>query len=200
MSGVDGEPTRRPDDVGDRKLRLSDADRERSAARLQAAVGEGRLAFDEFEQRMTALYAARTAGDLEPLVSDLPTTTPGPAARDTVELRAKAGSVKRSGRWVAPRRLVVRAYAGSVKLNFSEAVITHPEMEIDLDVQAGSVVIVVPDGATAEADDVSVEAGSIKHKASQVPVAGAPHFRITGRATAGSMTIRYRRRFWRWSW
>lgn len=196
MSGVDGELARRPE-TGDQ--RLSDADRERQAARLQAAVEDGRLAFDEFEQRMTAVYAARTNRDLEPLVGDLPAVAT-PTVRDTVELRATAGSLKRSGRWVAPRRLVVKAQAGSVKLNYAEAVISHQEIDIVLDVKAGSVVIVIPDGATAEADDIDVEAGSVKHRASQVPAAGAPHFRITGRATAGSLTIRYLRRFWRFSW
>lgn len=197
MSGVEGELARRP--AGDPQLRISDADRERYAAQLQAAVGEGRLAFDEFEQRMTALYAARTAGDLEPIVGDLP-AVPAPATRDTVELRAKAGSLKRGGRWIAPRRLVVTAQAGSVKLNYTEAVINHPELEIALDVRAGSVVIVLPDGASAEVDDVDVEAGSVKNRVSQVPGAGAPHIRVTGRAKAGSLTVRYPRRFWRWTW
>lgn len=198
MSRVEGELARRPSGAGDPQLRISDADRERYAARLQAAAGEGRLAFDEFEQRMTALYAARTAGEVEPLVGDLPAVA-DLAARDTVELRAKAGSIKRRGRWVAPRRLKVTARAGSVKLNYSEAVIRHSELEIDLDVHAGSVCIVLPYGATAEADSIDVEAGSVKHSTSQVPVAGAPHFRVTGRAKAGSLKIRYPRRFLRWT-
>lgn len=53
-------------------MRASDDDREKIAARLREAHAEGRLSLAEFQDRLDALYAAQTYGELEPLVRDLP--------------------------------------------------------------------------------------------------------------------------------
>jgi hypothetical protein len=56
-------------------LRASDADRERIAERLRHATGEGRLSADELEERLEAVFAARTYGELDAVVADLPGET-----------------------------------------------------------------------------------------------------------------------------
>lgn len=53
-------------------LRASDADRERIAERLRHAAGEGRLLADELEQRLATALRARTYGELDAVVADLP--------------------------------------------------------------------------------------------------------------------------------
>jgi Domain of unknown function (DUF1707) len=53
-------------------LRASDADRERIAEQLRRHHLDGRLDTDELQERLAACYAARTGGELEPLVADLP--------------------------------------------------------------------------------------------------------------------------------
>jgi hypothetical protein len=53
-------------------LRASDSDREQVADRLHHAMAEGRLSGDELEQRLEALYASRTYGELDALLADLP--------------------------------------------------------------------------------------------------------------------------------
>jgi hypothetical protein len=53
-------------------LRASDADREQVAERLRHATAEGRLGGDELEGRLEALYAARTYGELDALLIDIP--------------------------------------------------------------------------------------------------------------------------------
>jgi hypothetical protein len=58
-------------------LRASDADREQVADRLRHATGEGRLSTDELEERLEALPAARTYGELSALIADLP-ASPSP--------------------------------------------------------------------------------------------------------------------------
>lgn len=60
------------------QLRASDADRAAVAQRLQHAVDEGRLDLTDFDERLRDAYAARTYGELEKLVADLP--APAPAA------------------------------------------------------------------------------------------------------------------------
>jgi len=56
----------------DRGIRASDMDRESVVAILREAHAEGRLTLDEFEERTSAAYAAKTWGDLEDLTADLP--------------------------------------------------------------------------------------------------------------------------------
>lgn len=60
-------------------LRASDADREQVAERLRQATAEGRLLAEELEQRLGTLFRARTYGELDALVADLPAGRDAPA-------------------------------------------------------------------------------------------------------------------------
>ncbi len=53
-------------------LRASDAEREQIAERLRQAATEGRLLADELEERLGAALSAKTYGELDAVVSDLP--------------------------------------------------------------------------------------------------------------------------------
>jgi len=53
-------------------LRASDADRDRIAERLRHATAEGRLLAEELEERLERTFAARTYGELDAVVADLP--------------------------------------------------------------------------------------------------------------------------------
>ncbi len=53
-------------------LRASDSDRDDVVERLRAATAEGRLLVAELEQRLEIALRARTYGELDPLVADLP--------------------------------------------------------------------------------------------------------------------------------
>ncbi len=53
-------------------LRASDNDRECVADRLRLAAGEGRLLAEELEERLEGVFSARTYGELNALVADLP--------------------------------------------------------------------------------------------------------------------------------
>jgi hypothetical protein len=56
----------------DPRLRASDADRDRIAALLREHHAAGRLTADEFQERLTATFAAKTFGELDELMADLP--------------------------------------------------------------------------------------------------------------------------------
>jgi hypothetical protein len=62
-------------------IRASDAEREEAVACLQHHYTAGRLDHDELDARVEAAYAARTLGELEPLLLDLPREAPAPAPR-----------------------------------------------------------------------------------------------------------------------
>ena len=53
-------------------LRVSDADRERVAELLRDHCAAGRVSFDELDERLESVYAARTYGDLHGPMADLP--------------------------------------------------------------------------------------------------------------------------------
>jgi hypothetical protein len=61
---------------GQAELRIGDAERERAGVLLREHVGAGRLDLAEFETRIGQVYAARTRGELDAVLADLP-----PAAR-----------------------------------------------------------------------------------------------------------------------
>src|SRR5436305_893352 len=61
-------------------LRASDADHEHIADRLRRAMTDGRLSHEEFEERLRSALSARTYGELDPLVADLPAGTGAPPA------------------------------------------------------------------------------------------------------------------------
>ena len=61
--------------------RASDADREQVAERLRVAATEGRLEAEEFEERLATTFSARTYGELDRVVADLP-APPAPRRRE----------------------------------------------------------------------------------------------------------------------
>ncbi len=58
--------------AGDPRLRASDEDRERAVADLREHLAVGRLTLEEFSDRLDRAYAARTTGELDELMTDLP--------------------------------------------------------------------------------------------------------------------------------
>ena len=57
---------------GDPRVRASDADRERTATLLREHHAVGRLTPEEFDERVDKALAAKTVGDLDELLADLP--------------------------------------------------------------------------------------------------------------------------------
>ena len=56
----------------DPRLRISDSDRERAMADLAMHYADGRLEHEEYDERLDAIWTARTRADLALLFSDLP--------------------------------------------------------------------------------------------------------------------------------
>jgi Domain of unknown function (DUF1707) len=78
---------------GDPRLRASDADREKTVALLREHHAVGRLTAEEFNDRLEQVYQARTLGELDTLLADLP-------AIDLYQL--PSASIRRPG--PSPRR------------------------------------------------------------------------------------------------
>jgi Domain of unknown function (DUF1707) len=56
------------------EMRVSDAEREAAATELREHFASGRLNQDELDERLTAVFAAKTRGDLNAIFTDLPSS------------------------------------------------------------------------------------------------------------------------------
>jgi len=188
VAGADGDS---------RSLRVSDRERDQAVGRLKDAVTEGLLDIDEFGERTSRALVARTRGELEAVTSDLPVYAgTARATEDTIELKGSMSSTERRGDWHVPRKLVVDWRMGSVKLDFTEATIPHPVVELELDLKGGSLELRLPEGASVSLDGVQAQFGSVEDHRRGAPASGSPHFVLKGRVRRGSVEVRGPRRSW----
>ena len=188
------------------RIRVSDADREQAAEVLRQAAGDGRITFDELDQRLEAAYGARTYGDLTEVTADLPApgeappgppqTAPGtfPAARIGGEPGsgmsvAILGGVDRGGTWVVPPRHSVVAVLGGVQLDLREARFSQREVTIDVFTLMGGVDIMVGDDVDVDVSGFGIM-GGFDHRASGPGLPGAPKVRVVGLALMGGVNVR----------
>lgn len=80
-----------PDPHPEDRLRISDADRDATAARLRAAVDEGRLSLWEYDARLRDVYAASTRGELAVATADLPAPAPQPPREPAAPASRRTG-------------------------------------------------------------------------------------------------------------
>ena len=166
-----------------RGIRISDADRERAAARLQQALAEGRITLDELEERLAVVYAARYAADLLPPLEDLPGDAVVP-----VQHVAPPSPPRPTDRWCCARGWArcgvpgrgrcrpgsgCRASMGSVILDFCDTTLP-PVVDVSLELGAGSARLLLPDGATADVDGMVSGMGTVRSKVASTPVPGPP--------------------------
>lgn len=181
-----------PEPIDPRELRVSDAEREHVVGMLQKAIGRGLLTLDEFTERTDTALAAKTRGELNAVLVDLPGLThqdpDSPMHEKPVELRANMSTLKRDGAWTVPRELIVRNRLGSTELDFTEAIIDHDEVRITLHCGGGVVRILLPERASVDTDAVQMTAGNVKNKAGRG--GGRPRFVLAGSITAGSLEVR----------
>lgn len=181
-----------PNPIDPRALRVSDAERTHVVNLLQKAIGHGLLSLDEFTERTDRALAAKTRGDLNAVLVDLPglthTAPDSPVREKPVELRANMSTLKRNGNWTVPRELVIYNRLGSTELDFTEATIPYDEVRIQLNCGGGTVVILLPERASVATDEVRMTAGSIKDKIGGG--SGRPRFVLSGSVTAGSLVIK----------
>jgi hypothetical protein len=188
------------------ELRASHDDRDRVVEMLRVSAGDGRLTAEELDERLEQAMTARTYGELARLVADLPAAgsvvspATAPRAKDVGRIDTRSGHVKRVDRWIVPQRMEVKVTSGHVLLDFTQAVITHPTLTLDVDVRSGHVRLLTRPGIVVDADDVAIRSGGVKVKApwgSEGPV--ELHIVVTGKVGSGHLVARppYRN-FWQW--
>ena len=165
--------------AGDPRIRASDEDRDRAAAALREHLAVGRLTLEEFNDRLDQAYAARTTGELDQLMADLP-------GADLQQLPGGSGGRPAGGPlsprppsgWPAPRRgpAVPRVARG-----LGIVARDQPRHVRDLDSQRGQRRAVVPVGSRPAGRP---DAGALGHGAPPRAGGGGPAAaRTTGTIT-----------------
>jgi uncharacterized protein DUF1707 len=192
------------DDKDPRELRASDHDRDRVADVLRQAAGEGRLTLEELDERLSAVYAAKTYGELEPITRDLPIGGP-PAAGSAMSPRPSSaariggrptssvgvailGGFSRKGAWVAPRAFTAVAFWGGGDIDLREARFAEREVTIRAFAVMGGVNVIVPEDAEVDVRGIGIM-GGFDDKASGVGAPGAPRIVVTGLAFWGGVGV-----------
>ncbi len=179
--------------------RASDNDRERAAAVVQEAHSDGRLDFQELDERLTQIYSAKTQLELRNATADLVPVRSG-SDRAEVVIKATHSAQKRQGAWQVPERVRTEAVHASVQLDFTEAVVRWPEVSVQAELVHSSIVMIVPPGWSVTIDDVELHGGSVKNKTTASSPTGV-HLNVSGRARYSSVTVRHpRKRRWWWPW
>ncbi|MGC0329760.1 hypothetical protein RKD23_002750 [Streptomyces sp. SAI-170] len=194
------------------ELRASDADRDRVADILREALAEGRLTADEHAERVEGVLAARTVGDLDVFIRDLPAahaprTASAYTAAYTAPNRPTAGAIPvdpddnvvavfasavRKGRWRAGRRIHAYAIFGSVEIDLSEALFEYQQVVIKAFSVFGSVDIRVPENVSLRGTGGGV-LGNFEVAPLDATDPQAPVVFVDGWAVLGNVEARPRR-------
>ncbi|MGI3227152.1 DUF1707 SHOCT-like domain-containing protein [Streptomyces sp. GTA36] len=192
------------------ELRASHADRDRVVDVLRIAAGDGLLTADELDERLEAALSARTLGELATLTADLPpvsaaTGTTVAEVKDVVRIeQVHSGAIERVGRWVVPRRLELAVTYCHVTLDFTDAVITHDTLRIDVGMTGKTLTLVTRPGVVVDTDGLQLVHSSVKYRQNPVNPANpdtpvALRVELVGQKAHGRVVVRPRRRtFGQW--
>ncbi|MGW4563256.1 DUF1707 SHOCT-like domain-containing protein [Streptomyces sp. NPDC004561] len=190
-------------------LRASDADRDRVADILREALAEGRLTADEHAERVDGVLNAKTVGELEVFIQDLPaahqrqagpayTAAPSHPTAGAIPAEADANvvavfsSAVRRGRWRAGRRLHAYSVFGSVEIDLSEAIFEYQQVVIKAVSVFGDVQIRVPENVSLRGTGGGV-LGNFEVDTLDSVESDAPVVYVDGWAVLGNVEARPKR-------
>ncbi|MEU6933073.1 DUF1707 domain-containing protein [Streptomyces sp. NPDC046385] len=181
-------------------LRASDADRDRIADILRDALAEGRIDPEEHSDRIDAVYRAKTVGELEPLVRDLPAARSGaaPAAAPLYgpeeaegpadNLVAVFSSTTRKGRWRVGRKTNAFALFGNVEIDLTEAIFAQRLTTINATSIFGNVEVRVPENISLRGSGTGIfgnfEVVTLEGADPQAPLVVVNGFTVFGNVEA----------------
>lgn len=175
-------------------LRAAHEDRDRVVDLLRVAAGEGRLTSDELDDRLERALSARTYGELAALTEDLPTARgagTGADPKKVLRIERAGTNVRRDGSWVVPERIELRVTAGNVVLDFTQAVIALPSLQIHAIVRGGNLKLITRPGIVVNTDEVAIIGGRVivrEPPGPSMPVLLSVD--VSGRVTAGNVRVR----------
>jgi hypothetical protein len=184
-------------------LRASDADRDRIADILREALAEGRLDAEEHAERVEGVLNAKTVGELDVFIRDLPaahqhrsapayTGAPNRPVTDSLphdpddNVVAVFSAAVRKGRWRAGRRIHAYAVFGSVEIDLSEALFEYQQVVIKAVSVFGNIEVRVPENVSLRGTGGGV-LGNFEVDTLDAPDPAAPVVYVDGWAVLGNI-------------
>jgi hypothetical protein len=178
----------------------SDAEREHAVELMRRGSVDGRLTLEEFAQRMSAAYDARTRDQLDELTRDLPAESaqaPVPVRRPRRAaakwIVAVMGGANRRGRFRLGANTNVVTIMGGSHLDLRQAELEQPEVTITIVAVMGGADVVVPEGVAVELSGISIMGGKDYRPGKQPLPPGAPVVRVRAYTVMGGVSVRTRR-------
>lgn len=174
------------------ELLASDEERDRTCTLLQDASVDGRLDLEELAERVRRVHLARTRGELQEIVRDLPAAhTSVPTGQSPISrVTAILGGAERSGPWRVGEVCHARVVAGGCKLDLRNTAISGHVTTIEARILAGSLEVIVPEGVAVALEVSGVASSKSLRLKGPRAASGAPVIRIVGSVWAGSLTVR----------
>ncbi|MEV7278280.1 DUF1707 domain-containing protein [Streptomyces sp. NPDC093111] len=188
-------------------LRASDADRDRIADILRDALAEGRIDAEEHSDRIDSVYRAKTVGELEPLVRDLPAARSGsaPAAAPLYgpeetdgpadNLIAVFSSTTRKGRWRVGRKTNAFSLFGNIEIDLTEAIFAQRLTTINATSIFGNVEVRVPENISLRGSGTGIF-GNFEVVTLESVDPQAPLVVVNGYAVFGNVEAKPKRGKW----
>ena len=160
-------------------IRVSDADRERTIALLRDHAAEGRLTLEEFTERMSSAYAARTNDELEALARDLPSTAVPVSRRSPTRfVLSLFGSTARDGRIRVRRRVTCLMGFGNIDLDLRQATLEGDVIMIVALGAFGAIDVYVPEGVEVDLHGFALGGHKRARGNDPLPHPGTPLVRV----------------------
>jgi hypothetical protein len=206
--------------IDPRDIRVSDDERSHVLKLLERATGRGLIDLGEYTERSARVISARTRGDLNAVLLDLPGleiagrsidaaqrdirpvnqpspgfsgAVPQPSGDSVLELMGW-GSRTFRGYWTAPPLIVVGGTGASTRLDFTAAQLISPTVTVEFRSNyGGSAEFVVPKSSAVRVDGLQLRGGHMNNKVAPSAVTNGMTLVLTGVKKGGSVTVRHPR-------
>lgn len=179
--------------------------------RLHSAAGDGSLDHEIAMSRLRRAEQAATADELQVLLTGLnasasglnvePYPVPHPAAPLTADpgssesspmvFRSQWSTLYVQGSWRVPAYIAVDPGYGAVLLDFVDALLDSPVIDVKVRESAGWTKLVIPEGWGAQIGDLSRLWGNVGTHVPEVSRPGKPQLVVRGSIGFGYLTIRH---------
>jgi hypothetical protein len=206
--------------IDPRDIRVSDDERSHVLGLLEKATGRGLIDLGEYTERSAKVISARTRGDLNAVLMDLPgleiagrsidaaqrdirqpnLPRPGfsgavpPTGGDAVLELMGWGSRTFKGYWTVPPLIVIGGTGASTRLDFTAAQLVSPTVTVEFRSNyGGSAEFVVPKSSSVRVDGLQLRGGHLNNKVAPSAVTNGMTLVLTGLKKGGSVTVRHPR-------
>ena len=148
---------------------------------------------DELDRRLALVHTAKSARELDALVTDFASRQTTTALVPAQRMRIMFGSIERTGPWAVPQQLRARVVCGNLELDLRDARLAPGLTTIEVDVTMGNVEVIVPPGYQVDVEASSF-LGAVEERTERASTRRTSIIRVVGRVRLGHLEVSTLRR------